>query len=154
MTEIIALQRPMGHLERIGFRKNELWFKQLKVAFCVNPVQLCKIPAILCAMVMMLGTYSATATSADADYLSAISSEANKVESDSLSGLGGSDKDGTELDTARTAFETDLKTKYRGSYTFYKKLPRPGRDEIYQSYKEGASISAIREKIMDRFLQR
>ncbi|MCG8037820.1 MAG: hypothetical protein JAZ19_12385, partial [Candidatus Thiodiazotropha taylori] len=58
----------------------------------------------------------------------------------------------TDEGAAQVAFEEDLKSRYLGSYTFYKKLPRRAREEVYEEYKGGASIDEIRQKIMNRFL--
>ncbi|MES9990580.1 MAG: hypothetical protein ABW098_01400 [Candidatus Thiodiazotropha sp.] len=85
-------------------------------------------------------------------YLSAISSEAEKVESaatpPSSETVEAGEMDGPSLQ----AFEEDLKTRYMGSFTFYKKLPRRSREEVFEEYRGGASIDEIRKKIMDRFL--
>ncbi|KRT56373.1 hypothetical protein Ga0074115_14217 [endosymbiont of Ridgeia piscesae] len=51
-------------------------------------------------------------------------------------------------------FEADLKSRYVGSYTFYMKLPPASQEEVFQDYRDGAAISDIRKKIMDRFLKR
>jgi hypothetical protein len=88
--------------------------------------------------------------------LSAISQEAKKVETDyqpTLSESGettGMTEDGLSLQ----AFEEDLKTRHKGSYTFYQKLPRRSREEVFLEYRGGASIDEIRQTIMDRFLHR
>lgn len=90
-------------------------------------------------------------------YLSAISQEADKVEADSQTTLsepgetsGQTEEDGLSLQ----AFEEDLKTRHKGSYTFYQKLPRRSREEVFQEYRNGASIDELRKTIMDRFLHR
>lgn len=87
-------------------------------------------------------------------YLSAISSEASKVDSSeqpTLEAPGAKpamDEGGIDLQ----AFEEDLKASYQGSYTFYQKLPRRTREEVFQVYSDGASIDEVRKMIMDRFL--
>ncbi len=87
-------------------------------------------------------------------YLSAISQEAKKVEAEvqpTLSESGETlvpEDDGLSLQ----AFEEDLKARYMGSYTFYLKLPKRTREEVFLEYRDGASIDEIRKKIMDRFL--
>ena len=90
--------------------------------------------------------FSAAATEED-DYLSAISDEAEKVEQNISVDTNGTGQ------TLRE-FDAELKSRYRGTYTFYRKLPRRSREEIYQDYRDGASIDEIRKKIMDRFLNR
>lgn len=89
-------------------------------------------------------------------YLSAISQEAQKVEAATQPTLSGDDKPEAPADGGLNiqAFEEDLKTRYKGSYTFYQKLPRRSREEVFLEYRDGASIDEIREKIMDRFLHR
>jgi hypothetical protein len=89
-------------------------------------------------------------------YLSAISSEASKVES---SGQPTVDLMGNEANEEAggidmQAFEEELKTSYQGSYTFYLKLPRHTREEVFQVYSDGASIEEVRKMIMQRFLHR
>jgi hypothetical protein len=68
-------------------------------------------------------------------------------------GSGESDEpdviDGPEM----KVFEDDLRASYMGSFTFYKKLPRRSRAEIFEEYKEGASIDEFRNMIIDRFLE-
>lgn len=82
------------------------------------------------------------------DYLKQIQSEAAKVEQDPVSAPPALDEG--EADIA--AFEKALEKHYRGSYLFYKKLPRRSREEIFAEYAKGASITDIRKKIMNRFL--
>ncbi|MEW8026988.1 MAG: hypothetical protein AB2792_04595 [Candidatus Thiodiazotropha sp.] len=86
-------------------------------------------------------------------YLSAISSEAEKVESTETTTGSEADEMGGAVDgPSLKAFEDDLKASYMGSFTFYKKLSRRSREEVFEEYKGGASIDEIRKKIMDRFL--
>ena len=95
-----------------------------------------------------------TLTAAETDdYLSAITAEANKVEQGAPIGTGATTTgESAGIDESLNRFESDLKARYRGSYTFYRKLPKRSREEIFQSYIDGASIDEIRKKIMDRFL--
>ncbi|MBT2968603.1 MAG: hypothetical protein B6D72_20195 [gamma proteobacterium symbiont of Ctena orbiculata] len=85
-------------------------------------------------------------------YLSAISSEAEKVESTETTISTETSEDEETDGPSLQAFEEDLKARYMGSFTFYKKLPRRSREEVFEEYKGGASIDEIRKKIMDRFL--
>ncbi|MES9969557.1 MAG: hypothetical protein ABW092_05950 [Candidatus Thiodiazotropha sp.] len=85
-------------------------------------------------------------------YLSAISIEAEKVESTETTSKSEVDETGTVEGPSLQAFEDDLRASYMGSFTFYKKLPRRSREEVFEEYKGGASIDEIRKKIMDRFL--
>ncbi|WP_316367963.1 hypothetical protein [Candidatus Thiodiazotropha sp. CDECU1] len=85
-------------------------------------------------------------------YLSAISIEAEKVESTETTLKSEADDPGGVEGPSLQAFEDDLRASYMGSFTFYKKLPRRSREEVFEEYKGGASIDEIRKKIMDRFL--
>ncbi|MES9852595.1 MAG: hypothetical protein ABW170_12285 [Candidatus Thiodiazotropha sp. L084R] len=102
----------------------------------------------------LFGSLAQVSIADDDAYLSEISIEAQKVDSElptkeeaTLNSEAGSDED-----TARQAFEEDLKSRYMGSYTFYQKLPRRAREEVFEEYIGGASIDEIRKKIMNRFL--
>ncbi|MCU7929179.1 MAG: hypothetical protein KZQ90_00115 [Candidatus Thiodiazotropha sp. (ex Codakia rugifera)] len=105
--------------------------------------------------VLLAMCLAAQLIAADEDpYLSAISSEAAKVEATAPE-LDSDEVNATESATEGPsvhAFEDDLKTRYMGTFTFYKRLPRRAREEIFEEYKDGASIDEIRKKIMDRFL--
>lgn len=89
-------------------------------------------------------------------YLSAISQEAKKVEAEGQPTLSesGSAAGETEEGLSLKAFEEDLKTRHKGSYTFYQKLPLRSREEVFEEYRDGASIDELRQTIMQRFLQR
>jgi hypothetical protein len=89
-------------------------------------------------------------------YLSAISRQAKKAEVEGQPILSETDENSvdTEEGLSRKAFEADLATRHKGSYTFYQKLSRRSREEVFQAYRDGASIDEIRQIIMERFLQR
>lgn len=89
-------------------------------------------------------------------YLSAITREASKVDGGPEATLENVDSPSVSEDggLSISAFEEDLQTRYKGSYIFYEKLPRRTREEIFEEYRQGASIGEIRRKIMDRFLNR
>jgi hypothetical protein len=102
----------------------------------------------------MVGLLTQAAAAEEDDYLSEISAEAKKIDAKlSTAGERQQNQDGlTGKSAAQVAFEEDLKSRYMGSYTFYRKLPRRAREEVYEEYKGGASIDEIRQKIMNRFL--
>jgi hypothetical protein len=84
---------------------------------------------------------------ADEDaYLSAISSEAEKVESTETPSTAETGDHRVAEGPSLKAFEGDLKASYMGSFTFYKKLPRRSREEVFEEYKGGASIDEIRKR--------
>jgi hypothetical protein len=111
---------------------------------------------------------SLPALSAD-DYLSELDAEVKKVEARKIDGEAGevSVQTPAEVSTAasqkradgsatasRESFESLLKKNYLGTFGFYKKLPERSRQEIYAEYRDGAPISEVRKKIIDRLLQR
>jgi len=49
-------------------------------------------------------------------------------------------------------FEDELKDRFLGSFTFYKKLPQRSREEVYRGYLNGNTIREIRKMIMNRYL--
>jgi len=102
---------------------------------------------------------------AASDYLSDLDAEVKKVEARQIDGEAGtstveapaeiSTESGAAREGAsRDAFEELLQQNYLGTYGFYKKLPERSRQEIYIDYREGAPMSEVRKKIIDRLLQR
>lgn len=87
------------------------------------------------------------------DYLDQIEMEAGKVEQHTPAADGGGGSGGASSKD-RLTFEAILQDEYAGSYTFYEKLPERSRQEIVDDYVNGASIDEIREKIVNRYLQR
>ncbi len=55
---------------------------------------------------------------------------------------------------SRERFEALLRRQHVGTYSFYSKLPESRREEIFLDYGNGASMEALREKIIDRYLHR
>ncbi len=99
------------------------------------------------------------------DYLSELDAEVKKVESRKIDGETGEnsveapaeitpDAGNARAGASRTAFEALLKQRYLGTFGFYKKLPERSRQEIYADYQNGAPMSEVRKKIIDRLLQR
>jgi len=104
---------------------------------------------------LALCTVASVCTAAEEDpYLSAISIEAAKVDGTAQPTLEKNDVQAVSPEEGPSieAFEEDLKSRYRGSYTFYEKLPRRTQEEVFEEYRSGASIDEMRKKIMDRFL--
>ena len=95
----------------------------------------------------LLLALSLTGFAADDDYLKQITSEATKVGASKAAGPAPA---AAAADVK--AFEEELKTRYRGSFLFFEKLPPASREEIVLEYQKGASIEDIRNKIMSRFL--
>ncbi len=53
---------------------------------------------------------------------------------------------------SRQSFEALLREQHVGTYSFYRKLPERSREEVFIDYRNGASMEALRQKIIDRFL--
>jgi len=121
--------------------------------------------AILLGTSLSLLLVSLPAVSAD-DYLSELDAEVKKVESRKIDGETGessvqvpaettvNSQDAGGVKASRESFEVLLKKNYLGTFGFYKKLPERSRQEIYAEYRDGAPISEVRKKIIDRLLQR
>ena len=99
------------------------------------------------------------------DYLSELDAEVKKVEARQIDGEAGTssvvapaevptDSGQQREGASRDAFEALLKQNYLGTFGFYKKLPERSRQEIYIDYRDGAPMSEVRKKIIDRLLQR
>ena len=110
----------------------------------------------LCALL-----FSAMPTlAADDPYLEMLDQEATKVEGRSsdtnddgnaAAGAGSSPRKPVAL-PSRARFEELLRRQNVGTYSFYRKLPERSREEIFLDYSNGASMEALREKIVDRYL--
>ncbi len=106
--------------------------------------------------VIVFGALPVVAASANDSYLDMLDQEASKVEarpSDTQKdGPGGSSRSGEVGTMSRQAFEAELRDRHVGTYSFYGKLPERSREEIYLDYQRGASLEALREKIIERYL--
>ena len=122
------------------------------------------IPCVFLAIVGTVNPVSLLAADAD-DYLKAIEMETEKVERKTID----ADTEASSLSTGNAAapagegfstglsmdgFGQELADKYTGTARFYEKLPRRTQEEVYQEYLQGASISEVRAKIMNRYLHR
>ena len=97
---------------------------------------------------------------ADDRYLELVDEEVSKVGSVSV------DKPVDEGETSRAEaeapqarpvplrkdFEALLRREHVGTFSFYRRLPERSREEIFVDYSNGASIEALRGKIVDRYL--
>ncbi len=57
-----------------------------------------------------------------------------------------------DQDLTMIEFEDELNVRFLGSFTFYKKLPQPSREEVYRGYLNGNTIKETRKIIMSRYL--
>jgi len=103
----------------------------------------------------------ASAQAAEDTYLELLDQEVTKVEPSATDTLGdnprGSQRDERVLVAAPSApsrahFETLMSRQHVGTYSFYTRLPERSREEIFFDYSGGASMEALREKIIDRYL--
>lgn len=127
-----------------------------------------RLMAPMMGSLLLIGVASQPYASEEDDYLKAIEMETEKVESSAGSAAPGrrAKGPGTANDKAvrgngglspglpQDEFERQLAASYAGSGLFYRKLARSEQEEIYEEYMGGATIDQIRQKIMDRFLNR
>ena len=116
-------------------------------------------PAVL-ALVLVFAV-SVIPRAASAEYLSDLAAEAEKVEARQFDSANPGDAAGPGGASANARpqatcdqFESLLEKNYLGTFGFYKKLPERSRQEIFAEYRDGAPISEVRKKIIDRLLQR
>lgn len=105
----------------------------------------------LCAALLLS---AGSGWSADDPYLQALDAEVDKVESHPVDVAHLSAADAAAAAASREAFELLLRDRYAGTFVFYNKLPERSRQEIFDEYAGGASITGVRKKIIDRLLQR
>ncbi len=114
---------------------------------------------ILCCMLLMLLSAVTPVFAADDPYLEMLDQEATKVDGRSSD----TSKDGNAAPgtggnpqpialPSRERFEELLRRQNVGTYSFYRKLPERSREEIFLDYSRGASMEALREKIVNRYL--
>ena len=97
----------------------------------------------------------APVSGADDAYLKMLDQEVTKVEPDSSDkAIDAKDMSaGTAANVpSREHFEEILREQNVGTYSFYRKLPERTREEIFLDYSNGASMEALRGKIIDRYL--
>ena len=87
-------------------------------------------------------------------YSSDAGGEGNEAENEVFQTEGESLAPSPDFDEDLTwvEFEEELKSRFLGSFTFYKKLPQHSREEIYHGYLKGNAIKEIRKKVMNRYL--
>jgi len=115
----------------------------------------CRSARLLVGVVALWSCFS-VASAADDPYLELLNEEATKVEPEATDTGKDSDErvlpdSGSKL-TSRERFEALLEQQHAGTYSFYRKLPERSREEVFLDYSNGASMEALREKIVDRYL--
>lgn len=90
------------------------------------------------------------------DYLKALEAESQKITDTKELVDDGEAAEGedTESDAQRNEFEVYMKAKYRGTYAFYRKLPDRTREEIFNAFVDGASMTDIRHMVIERKMNR
>ena len=113
----------------------------------------------LIGAVLMVATVPAS-HAADDPYLEMLDEEVSKVEAQSTDtgkdgashpAEAGKGKDAREL-PSRMKFEELLREQHVGTYSFYRRLPERSREEVFLDYSRGASMEAVREKVIERYL--
>ena len=100
------------------------------------------------------------AQAADDAYLDQLDQEVTKVEpvttdtsaEPAVAARSGATGATSRPDVSREGFETLLRRQHVGTYSFYQRLPDRSREEVYLDYSNGASMEALRAKIIDRYL--
>lgn len=95
---------------------------------------------------------------ADDPYLRALEDEVDKVEpheigTDRAAPAASSEEARKQTALVRDRFETLLRKRYAGTYSFYVRLPERSRQEIVAGYRSGADITRLRQMIIDRFYE-
>ena len=72
---------------------------------------------------------------------------------DLLIARGATDDKGQSF-THIKAVEAMLQEQYRGTYGFYQKLLPHIQEELLEEFRSGVPMAELREKIVDRYLQR
>ena len=103
--------------------------------------------------------FAGSAFAAD-DRLSLLNAEEGNPETGVIEGLavsrvlGASVLADSRVNVSRGAFESQLKQTQLGAHSFYKKLPEHRRQEICLEYFNGAPITRVRKRIVDRLRER
>jgi hypothetical protein len=80
------------------------------------------------------------------DYLSRISSEAQKVDAEHQPPTD--TKEAAPALSKQQEFEEILKDQHRGSYPIYSRLSSSAKIEVYKVYKSGVPFDKVRRKII------
>ncbi|MET0068102.1 MAG: hypothetical protein ABW076_17285 [Candidatus Thiodiazotropha sp.] len=104
------------------------------------------------ALVVILSGSLTQAAIAEDDYLSLISSEAQKVDEESSPSAESAAPEPVQpVDEKLTMFEQSLKDQYKGSYFVYMRLSDTSKQSVYQDYTSGSSFKEVRKKILSLY---
>ncbi len=111
-------------------------------------------PRLAFAVYLFICSFSSTGllNAAEDDYLKNLEAEARKIRNPEQ--LDEKTLDTTPIDSQRSAFESYLAVKHRGTYAFYRKLSDRSREEVFKAFVDGVSMSDIRHMVIDRRLNR
>ena len=117
------------------------------------------------ALIGMLAALAGGAMAlSDEEYLKYIDAEAGRVDSvppqsatshatnEPKAVVGESSKDGESL--SQQEFESLLRSKAKGTYSFYQSLVEKDKAEVYKAYARGASMQSVRRMVIDRKMGR
>ena len=114
------------------------------------------LPCAICMVMVICCT--AVVAAADPD-LELLDKEVAKVESSptDITRENGKPSGGVTAEPSSTApsreqFELLLRRHHVGTYSFYRRLPERSREEVFLDHSAGASMEALRSKIIDRYL--
>lgn len=117
-------------------------------------------PCRLALSAVLWTVLACAAIAAEDPYLEMLDAEATKVDGVSTDTAGDDAGTAPRTDAAGSAgpapsrgdFEALLRDRHVGTYSFYRRLPERSREEIFIDYSNGASLEALRSKIIDRYL--
>ncbi len=105
-----------------------------------------------------LALNGSAAMAVDDAYLDLLNEEATKVEpeatdtkKDDVSGVPAVAPARAGNLASREAFEASLRKENVGTYSLYRRLPERSREEVFLDYRRGASMEALREKVVNRY---
>jgi len=121
---------------------------------------LCGCFSHIVGAVLIVSMTSPALHAADDPYLQLLDEEVTKVEAvptdtvgdDAARSAEAGVTGGAQAVPSRERFEAQLRQQHVGTYSFYRRLPERSREEIFVDYANGASMEALREKVVDRYL--
>jgi hypothetical protein len=109
---------------------------------------------------VLFGLSTAVVPATEDAYLDLLDQEVTKVEpvstdtpeNGAASFSPGEGEPAAKRAPSRAHFEALLQRQHVGTHSFYRRLPERIREEVFLDYSSGASMEALREKIIDRYL--
>ena len=115
-----------------------------------------RLLAVTASLILL---FAASLVYGEDTYLRALEDEANKVVAPAAADsndtpVPASPERNPAGDSAQQEFETLLQERFRGTHVFYKELPANVQQEFADEFARGTPVAELREKIVDRYLQR